>query len=520
LVFEDSLDRETILQRFDFDICEEKTEGRYNNKEYKTRKVEKKFCFFRNKQNDRSFAHFYGTYSYGADFKFSLPPQLRAIAFQYYEPPKGATLEGLKEINAIHKYTNGERDIFLELPRLIAYAKQGQIKITTKGKPQASTLGKMQRKLNLQEFYPNASEKELKTIRTSLLAALIVIIPKLKNEMESAQLIKMLIKDHYTSKFSSLHGIITYLKGTGYIDEYYAKSVESDLFNILKQLPQNEWVSIENLEIFLKYQFLDLNIVTKWVASEKLYYNYEEKTEATEWRRSYTETKHTIIESRYYDSLTLPLVKGTLMLFAAWGLLDVAYRDVNATIIGKTCQSPYDGLQYIRLNKLGAYVVDQEAIYEISDAVGESTIKLSEDSLTIITPENDATASIILEPYAERVSPNRYRTDYPFFLKECRSKKDLENKIKLFKQTVSADLPPNWVNFFKELEGKINPLQKVTNVQILKIPADNSALIKLIARDKTLKKLCIKAEGYHILVEKPKMSRFKKRLQEFGYLLT
>ena len=59
----------------------------------------------------------------------------------------------------------------------------------------------MQRKLNLQEFYPDASEKEMKVVRTSLLAALIVILPKLKSEIEPARLIKMLINDYYSKRF-------------------------------------------------------------------------------------------------------------------------------------------------------------------------------------------------------------------------------------------------------------------------------------------------------------------------------
>lgn len=522
LVWTDVMDKDSIKQELDIDICDEElNENHYTGRKQKAFKIKKEFSLFKNKGNDGSFRHFQtpGAFYYYSNFKFSLPKQLRAVVCQYYEPPEGSQLKGLKEVKSTHQYINGERDIFLELARIIAYAKQGQIKTTTKGKPQASTLGKMQRKLNLQEFYPNAKAKDLKIIRTSLLAALIAILPNLKSEIEHPRLIKMLFLDYYSKKFSSLHGVITYLKGTGYLDEYYTSSVEPIFLKILSDLPANEWISFENLETFIKYQFYDFRIISPWTAKDKLYYNYDDEVKSEYSDYTYIESKHSIDESRYHKSLTLPLLKGTLMLFAAWGLLDIAYDDVDAEIMGKTCQSPYDGLKYVRLNNLGAYVTGKQPTYEVSEAVGDVGIKLSEDSLTIITPENDPTAAIILEPYAERVSPNRYRTDYTFFLKDCKSKRDLESKIKLFKQTVSADLPKNWVAFFRELEGKINPLDKVANVHIFKIPADNQTLIRLIARDKTLKNLCIKAEGYHVLVEKSKMSRFKKRLGEFGYLL-
>jgi hypothetical protein len=70
------------------------------------------------------------------------------------------------------------------------------------------------------------------------------------------------------------------------------------------------------------------------------------------------------------------------------------------------------------------------------------------------------------------------------------------------------------------LRQKIDPFDEVEEMKIFKIPSDNNALIRIIAKDAMLKKLIIKAEGYHILVPKDNVSKFKKRLQEFGYFIT
>ncbi len=51
-----------------------------------------------------------------------------------------------------------------------------------------------------------------------------------------------------------------------------------------------------------------------------------------------------------------------------------------------------------------------------------SNIELSKDSLTIITDKDDDTAAIILKPFTERISHNRYRTNYTFFLKDYKNK--------------------------------------------------------------------------------------------------
>ena len=45
------------------------------------------------------------------------------------------------------------------------------------------------------------------------------------------------------------------------------------------------------------------------------------------------------------------------------------------------------------------------------------------------------------------------------------------------------------------------------------------ALIELVAQDAVLKIWVVKAEGFMWMVAQDKLSRFKKRLQEFGYLL-
>jgi len=200
--------------------------------------------------------------------------------------------------------------------------------------------------------------------------------------------------------------------------------------------------------------------------------------------------------------------------------VDVAYEEVDTSVMGKTCDSPYDGLKYIRLNNLGAYVSGQRTRYEAPENISQSKIELSPESLTIVSDKDDPTAAIILDPYTEKVTPNRFKTDFSIFLNGIDTKKELDEKIQLFKQSVTQDLPKNWVSFFEQLYKKIDPLVKIPSMIVYQIPADNPELIKLIARDSKLKGLCYKGEGYHILVEKKKLAQFKARLREFGYLMS
>ncbi len=443
-----------------------------------------------------------------------IPMLIRRVVVKYFDRPEGAELVPLDKIEKMPYMHLGESAIFLELSRIISYVQQNEIKATKKKKPQAGSVRKMRQKLSLKEFYEDTPNKDLNSLRTALLAALILTESKPQSFADAVEKTKNLIHQNYLKYFDSTHGILTYLYGTGSVNKYGRKSIEKDLFSILKKLPLNQWVSIENIETFIKYNFYEIKPVDDFDAKEKLYYSVNIKTdEGTLKDYEYIQAH------RYHKSLVLPTLKGTFFLFSAYGLLDVTYDAPDTSEMGITAQSPYDGLKYIRLNNFGNYVIGNTEEYELPDAIVNSSISLSDDSLTITIDESDLTAPIILEPYTDKVSPNRYRTNYTFFLKGTKNKKELEDKISLFKQSIKVKLPPNWEQFFDEIRQKIDPLIDIDHYSIFQIPESNKELRQLIAKDPVLQKITLKAEGFHILVDDAHLLKFKNRLQEFGFLM-
>ena len=510
LVWEEKMTQRDIERKLDIKVYTT-TKSTYSG--YEQINIKEEFKFFRHVN-----IHRYSTLR-KPEYTFYIEPSVRRIIAIYYDTPSSSTINPIEELPPLaYVYKKGEIDIMLELPRLMAYAQQGNIRVSAKGKPAASTLSKMQRKLNLSEFYPNEKIKALGLIRTNLLAGLITTTGKGMSTADSGTFIKTLIHSYYANRYQTVHQLLTYLKGTGYVDDYYTENIAPHFVHLLTELPEKDWVSVDNIIKYLKFTFKDIRPVKEYIARNKLYYEYDAIVKYE--RYSYNESKHYIDNARYDRAITIPTLKGTLFLFAAFGLLDLAYEEVDAEIMGETCDSPFDGLRYIRLTDLGAYVAGKRTRYDAPEEISHSTIELSKDSLTIISDKNDPTASIILEPYTEKVTPNRFRTDFAIFLKGIANKKELGDKIKLFKQSVTDELPPNWQTFFTQLNQKIDPLEAILGVSIFQIPEDNPELIKLIARDAKLKSLCFKAEGYHILVPKKKLAQFKARLREFGYLLS
>ncbi|MEM1121913.1 MAG: hypothetical protein AAGJ18_15785 [Bacteroidota bacterium] len=510
LVWEEKMTQKEIERKLDIQLFDIK-KSTYSG--YEQYILKKDFRYFRHAN-----IHKHATLR-RPEYILYIEPSVRRIINIYYDQPKGTNLEPIEAIEETSfVYDRGETDILLEIPRLQAYAQQGNIKVSTKGKPAIGTLSKMQRKLNLAEFYPNDEAKMVRLIRSNLLAGLITTLGSASTNSGPEVLIKMLIQSYYVNRYRALYQLLPHLKGTAYTDEYYVNKVEHHFVHLLSQLPEGRWIAIDNILRFLKFSFIDIRPVKDYIARNKLYYDYEATVQYEHY--AYRENKHYIDANRYDEAIMIPTLKGNLFLFAAFGLLDVAYDKIDGEIMGQTADSPYDGLKYVRLTKLGAYVSGQNTQYEPPADIGASTIELSEDSLTITSSKNDTTAAIVLEPFTQKVTPNRFRTDYSIFLYGVTSQEELAGKIRLFKQAVTTELPPNWEHFFGQLSKKIDPLKKVTTMIVFKIPEDSPELTKLIARDAKLKSMCLKAEGYHILVERKKFAAFKNRLREFGYLLS
>ena len=451
---------------------------------------------------------------------FSLPDYIKKLILPFFDPPKEKNFIPLGEddLSQTDYVFKGEKDVWFELTRLMAYDSQGQINQTKNGYVQAGTLGKMQRKLSIKEFYPESKDRQLKLLRSRLLAGLIIRQGKIFQGLEKGELLKRLFYKVYQNDCHSFQLFFPYFKGKSpdiYRDRYFFRNIEPKCLDLITRFPINTWLDISDIIKYVKYNFIDLLPVSVNFISYSLYFNYKNPQNPRQFLKEY------IKKGNYNKYIELPYLKATMFLFAAYGLLDIAYDKLTSEDFMVQHNSPYDGLRYVRLNNLGAYILGKTPEYELPETVTNQTIRLSEDSLTILIEEEDLTAPVILEPFAYRVSPNRYRTDFYFFLTDIIDKQSLDEKISLFKHYIKnkGELPEVWNRFFKELYQKFDPLAEVEDVKVFKLPALDKALHQLIVKDSVLRELCHRGENYQIIIAKKDLLRFKKRLLEFGYLM-
>jgi hypothetical protein len=85
------------------------------------------------------------------------------------------------------------------------------------------------------------------------------------------------------------------------------------------------------------------------------------------------------------DAVTIRLLKGAMFLFAAFGLVDIAYDPPsNRELCGGEggYLIPYDGLRYVRITPLGEYVIGKTAQCPV--ATGEETARIILDDQRLI----------------------------------------------------------------------------------------------------------------------------------------
>jgi hypothetical protein len=507
LLIEKLLWRESISDAEVFKLTGESMVNEINTSYHKHREVKKEYYFF-TVTADR---HFF-SYNSPTAFTLSLHPELKKILIEFYPKPAHYNFIPLDEIAETRFRFSAEQSIMQELPRVISYYMQQAIKYSANGRPMEPTLPKMQKHCLIIEFYEPQYEALTKT-RTMLMAGMLFGYKANNISATTTELLKDLFNKNYFKLYTSPF-VLQQLKGWGYLnDSAFNAGAEENMQAVLKELQVNKWVSYTNLIELVQSRQIDIRPIYPGFVSNYLYYSEIIKTGYS----SYTDKKN-IGHIEYNRFITEPFVKGSVFLYAAFGLIEIAYADINTSELGSTFYSGYDGLMYCRLTPLGAYVLGLTKSYDAPDSQQKNTIQLSDDSLVILAEGDTAVINVMLANYAEKLANNRYRVTNGYFLKDCKNRKDIENKIALFKNTVGINLPPLWEKYFSELLSNAKAIKQQNQITILRLPADRKELHRLIAQDAILKQIVLKAENYYILIANTDVAKFKSRMKEFGYI--
>ncbi|HLC16506.1 MAG TPA: hypothetical protein VJL89_09810 [Thermodesulfovibrionia bacterium] len=474
-------------------------------------------------------SHIYHTWS---DQKISLylSDSLRELFKSYLPVPKDYTLAGMDKVEPSLLVFEDRDEIFTQIKVLFSYIHQGNLVYTKTGKILKGTLSQMARVCQIREFYEKEQSSDGELLRTRLmLDALTLLKSSQKNIDDPIVFLKALFEDFFGPVDSYtkylLRELLFHLKGIhnlrgGYLGQEHSRNeatVRASLLNFFRSIAVSKWFRIEDVIKNMLYRSMSVEIISKSTAYSYLHFLKPDE-EVTRYT-SYNKTS--ILSGMYHDTVAVPCIKAAMFVFASFGLLDIAYRAPKNPLFqlkDKEYLSVFDGLEYIRLTELGAYIFGLTQTYEVKIKEEKAKATLDEQRLILTLDKTDLLKSMILDQIADKISDTCYKVSYQSFLRECRSDKELKNKIQLFKQTISSELPSVWKAFFDELNNRVNPLNEVQGMVVYKLKEDRE-LAELMARDEVLKKYILKAENYHIVVSEKDKAKVLRRLEEFGFFV-
>ena len=425
--------------------------------------------------------------------------------------PDDFDLEGVKNPqDTKYNYTN-ENEIFNFISVISEMLKNNLVEFGKTGeKPLAKSINILKTSSGVNEFY---SEKKLDSFASDMLTRSFSYYYWASKKFQSSELESL--KDFVTEKFEDkFYFFITrilasHLKKVRY-DHHYSK--ELGLFNILKtiilDLPEESWVTIENILKYSKYRGLEFHL------------EYKSKTD------NYildVGDGYYSCESSYSLLFFEPVLKGAFFYLASLGLLEIKYdepkSDSTIRAKGKEYISVWDGLKYIKLTELGKYIFGLSKKYE-QKTIKKITTKLKFDEYKpIITIDSqDTITQAKLEPFTDKYDANRYILSYTKIFRDCKSKKVLDIKIDNFYKQIEPNPPQVFKDFFEQIKLDSNMLKRDLTQVVIKLK-NNKKLLNLFLKNKKLQEMIIKAEGYRIIVSKNDIPKLTKIVKDNGFFI-
>lgn len=439
-----------------------------------------------------------------ATVTLTLPPLMREVFTALLPKPKGYDLEPLPVATGKNiRFFNAETDILRELPLIVAYHMQGNLKYSQKGYPSLASVRKMQRTLRLKEF---DTQNEM-TIRSLLIAGILSDDFKVKSITGTPlQTLKVLATRDFNSQPVAYY-LLAHIKGLNYFNKHdFRKGVTDKILGILKEVPTASWISFENLKVYISSRGLDVAPIQSYNVYNRLY------VDLTNGDKKGNEIS--ITRNNYNNYMLWPFVAGHIYLLAALGMAEISE---DATL--PLQYSYFDRLQAFRITPLGKYLLGKTKQYEPPEQEQLTQLSFDESSPIIRIEGNIELGDAMLANYATKVSENRYQFSPGKFLKDCKTRKDLETKIILFRQAVGKKLPPFWDSYLQNLVGNSMAIKEQNKVVVYTLPAAHKDLHRIIAQDEVLRSIVIKAEHFTIIVADDKNAAFTNRMKELGYLV-
>jgi hypothetical protein len=462
---------------------------------------------------------------------FSIRADIRAYLIPEFFPDASKLKQVDEPQTELTKFSDEENS----LSALMSYDAIAAAKIfVPTEKITAPVVKAMKNALGLNEFFDEDDSNKYRTnarirIVTYLMSVLrIASLPEL-GAMSAAERCRLIVQnvmntpDDFVRKalMPQLHG-----KFAATRFDYDSLSMVSMIFNKFIENPDldmNKWTSVHDLISYLKLLYGEAIentmlggsyfdrcglYVKSWLPAPKPKSMYARKVEIP---------PHYVAYDERTEYLLIPLVEGMFFMFAALGVMEIAYDNNKDSV---SC-SPFAGVEFWRLTHLGRYVLGIDKTYERHVEINSVNDFLLDSRYLIITIVNPETAIAgVLERFAKAVSATRYVVTPKSFLHNCNTIEDVERNISLIHNFVCPNPPQVWTDFFETMRANAHAVKcDDTDYRVFTINAEDKELQQYIALSPEMRNIAVCAQGFRVLVSEENVDKFITNLRDKGYFV-
>ncbi|MFN8673094.1 MAG: hypothetical protein U0457_13570 [Candidatus Sericytochromatia bacterium] len=460
------------------------------------------------------------------EYKLFLPDELRKATKKYLSHPEFYNIIPVGRVEELTEFTfisNGT--LIKDISIYNNYVTKDNITFSKQDKPSPTSIRNMKDFCEISEFYEATQDKNLENLRTELIISFFKNFHD-KNDDNNLMILRKALYALVEGDHFLLDSLINHIKGKSELKnskDYESRNItnKKELLTLIKNMPEGEWVSLENIASYCSYRDLNIHVFDLDVSN----YLYFEETKSGASKYSFTQ-KTNIKQENINDVVFMPMLKGFFFLLSAVGLFDMAYDSAYNHIYKQKnidYLSPYDGLKYVRLNDFGAYVLGKkEALSEDLTATDEDAeeglkIELNNDFLLMKVEGKDKFKTALIDKISKKLSENIYQVTEETFLSSCNNIDEIKDKIEKLKNQIEDVFPKVWSDFFRKLLDKASSVETHENIKIFS--SKDNDFNKLLLHQKELYNLVLKVEEGFFAIKEENIPELKSILKKYGYLL-
>ena len=318
------------------------------------------------------------------------------------------------------------------------------------------------------------------------------------------------IKSTLLDEFSRIDDIKGQHRGKGKRAMTAASGRRPVIAEALAECPVGRWVRFDDFSRFMRASSFDFGITRDpWLLYlAEAHYGSLGYAGSHDWD---------ILQGRYLLCLLFEYV-------ATLGMIDVAFihpggaRTDFAGLWGTdemSWLSRYDGLQYFRLNPLGAYCVGLAEQYEPSTPPSHASLTVFPDRRLCANTPLSPDEKLALETWANVESDGVWRLDRERILAAVESGHDADDLRRFLAARDDQPLPETVEGFLRDAERGARALR--TQGMALLIECADADIATRLATDTRTARLCLLAGERHLVVRTKSEAAFRKAVRTLGY---